>query len=224
MTNFVLIHGAWHGGWAWHATTAYLRSRGHHATAPTLPSAPGATLEDHVVAVEKSILSAPEPVVVVAHSYAGVVAPQAVARHPDRVLAIILVDGWITHLGQSMMDVMPDWFAAYCRSTVQGEGSKAVLAPPPAAGLGLSDERLTAMLDERMTAQPLATFTDPATTALDTPRVARHAITCLPSSFPFTEMALAAGYAVHPIESDHEVMLSHPDAFTEMLETISQEE
>lgn len=225
MTNHVLVHGAWHGGWAWDATAAHLRARGHSVAAPTLPSLPGTGLEDHVRVVEEAIRSAAEsaaePVVVVAHSYAGVVAPQAVARHADRVAALVLVDGWITGPGQSMLEVVPGWFADFCRATVQGTGPDAMIPPPPAAGLGIADEELAAMLQERMTDQPYATFADPATTGLDAGHVERHAITCLPSTFPFTDLAVAAGYRVHPIESDHEVMLSHPEQFNALLESVT---
>ena len=35
MTNFVLLHGAWHGGWCWKYVAAILRARGHRVTTPT---------------------------------------------------------------------------------------------------------------------------------------------------------------------------------------------
>ena len=73
MTNYLLVHGAWHGGWAWDKIAPALRAQGHLVMTPSLPDTPGTTLADHVAVVREAITSMPGPVAVVAHSYAGVV-------------------------------------------------------------------------------------------------------------------------------------------------------
>jgi pimeloyl-ACP methyl ester carboxylesterase len=218
MTTYVMVHGAWHAGWAWDKVAPVLRERGHEVLTPDLPSAPGTTLAEHVEAVRTAISSARSPVTVVAHSYAGVVVPEAVAAtDPDLVEAVVLVDGWLAAAGGSLLDVAPDWFGDWVRSNATGQGEAAMLPAPPANLLGLEDTELVALVESRMTAQPLRTFTDKATLTLDHPRVARYAISCQPSLFPFADLARASGYEVHEIEADHEVMLSRPKELLELL-------
>jgi len=222
MTNYVLVHGAWHDGWAWDRVSPVLREGGHQVLTPTLPHAPGTTLAEHVAVIREAIASTAQPVTVVAHSYAGVVAPQSVAMSdPAHVEALVLVDGWLTSAGQSLLDVAPDWFGDWCRDSAVGSGDMAVLPPPPASTLGLVDEGLVEFVESRMTAQPMRTFTDRAAVTLDRPALRRYAVTCVPSMWPFGDMARSSGYEVLEIQSDHELMLSHPDAFLEVLASLS---
>jgi pimeloyl-ACP methyl ester carboxylesterase len=221
VTTFVLVHGAWHGGWVWDDVAEQLRHRGHQPLAPTLPPDPGTTLEDHVRHVHDVVRTAPRPVVLVAHSYAGVVAPQVAALAADRLAALVLVDGWVTGAGQSLLDVAPDWFARWCLGTASGPPGRRALAPPPPEVLGVTDPRLVTRLEESLTAHPLATFTDPATRSLPHPAPPLHAIVCVPATMPFGDLARAAGYVVHEIESHHEVMLSKPRELAGLLDAIA---
>ena len=218
MTNYVLVHGAWHAGWAWDRVAPTLRREGHRVLIPDLPSASGTSLADHVAVVRDAIESLPAPVTVVAHSYAGVVAPQSVAAtDPDHVEALVLVDGWVAAAGQSLLDVAPDWFEDWCRESAVGSGDRAVIPAPPASILGLEDEALVDFVESRMSAQPLRTFSDPATVTLEHPSTRRCAIACLPSMFPFADMAKEYGCEIREIESGHEVMLSRPLEFLDAL-------
>src|SRR5215831_7941965 len=78
--HFVLVHGAWHGAWAWYRVRALLEADGHTVSVLDLPShgidrtpAKGVTLADYVNAVVAVVDAAAEPVVLVGHSMAGVV-------------------------------------------------------------------------------------------------------------------------------------------------------
>ena len=220
MTNFVLVHGAWHGGWAWDALAHELRCRGHRVTAPTLPSSAGTSLNDHVTELHQSILDSDGPATVVAHSYSGVIAPQSVSMSMDRVEALILVDGWVTTKGQSLLDVAPEWFVDWCHDTSYGDGPDRFLPPPPPEALGLTDEQLIEWLKPRLVPQPTATFTDKAEHGLEIGAVAQHAIACRPETIPFADMARGAGFTVHDIVSDHEVMLTRTEELADLLEAI----
>jgi pimeloyl-ACP methyl ester carboxylesterase len=179
-------------------------------------------LADHVEVVRQAIEESTSPVTVVAHSYAGVVAAQSIAAVDlGRVEALVLVDGWITSAGQSLLDVAPDWFGQWCHDSAEGSGDQAVIPAPPASTLGLEDQELIELVESRMTPQPLRTFTDPAAVALDHPTVPGYAIACVPSMFPFVDMARAFGCTIHEIQSDHEVMLSRPDEFLEVLQRLA---
>src|SRR5690606_41589705 len=86
MTRYVMVAGAWLGGWAWDEVAAELRARGHEVGAPTLSGLAGrgdvpADQETHVrdVVAEVDRLE-PGEVVLVGHSYAGVPVGQAAER------------------------------------------------------------------------------------------------------------------------------------------------
>lgn len=82
MASFSLVHGAWHGGWAWDLVRERLEARGHTVHAPDLPcEQPGATPEGYAACV-------PSADVVVGHSMAGFVIPYVEA--PVRVFLCAL--------------------------------------------------------------------------------------------------------------------------------------
>ena len=75
MSTYVLIHGAWHGGWCWTHVTPLLEDHGHTVLTPDLPghgsedfSLADITLQSYVNAVCEIVVSQPEPVILVGHS------------------------------------------------------------------------------------------------------------------------------------------------------------
>ncbi|MEU4222034.1 alpha/beta fold hydrolase, partial [Actinoplanes sp. NPDC026623] len=77
MTTFVLVHGAWHGPWAWDRVAALLRRAGDRVIAPGLCPDPGTGLRDHARQVAAALDGTDGDVVLVGHSYAGLVVRQA---------------------------------------------------------------------------------------------------------------------------------------------------
>ena len=97
--TFVLIHGSWHGGWAWNAAIHELSRKGHRAYAPTLPGhGPGATSleithQDCVVAVSAHIQERGlKDVILVGHSFGGSVIQKVAEQLPDRIGRTVFVD------------------------------------------------------------------------------------------------------------------------------------
>jgi len=83
MATFSLVHGAWHGGWAWDAVRDELEARGHTVHTPDLPSEQvGATLEDYARVV-------PPADVVAGHSLGGITIPAVEAEHLVYVCAFV---------------------------------------------------------------------------------------------------------------------------------------
>jgi pimeloyl-ACP methyl ester carboxylesterase len=160
----------------------------------------------------------------VAHSYGGIPASQAVMRVNSSVERLVLVDGWLAPAGASLVDVAPEWFRDWCRSSASGEPP--MLPLPPLWTIGITDGSPEAdWLSPRLVEQPLATFTDPCdvtvdSTELDLRGIDRHAVLCLPASLPFKELAVDAGCHLHEIESGHDVMVTRPDAIANLLHHI----
>jgi len=95
LVHFVLIHGAWHGGWCWDGVIDILEKLGHTAEAPTLPgNAKGddrsnITFDSYVQKIENVIEKQPEPVILVGHSSAGFLLQSAAPKVPDRIERLI---------------------------------------------------------------------------------------------------------------------------------------
>lgn len=80
MATFGLVHGAWHGGWAWDPLRAELEARGHRVVAPDLPCEdPEAGLVEYA-AVVRDALGGEDGAIVVGHSLGGMTIPLVPAR------------------------------------------------------------------------------------------------------------------------------------------------
>ncbi len=96
MATYVLVHGAWHGGWCWSKLVPLLEATRHRAIALDLPGhgndkTPLAelSLDRYVACVSTAIGTIDEPVVLVGHSLGGTVISQTAEMHPDRILKLI---------------------------------------------------------------------------------------------------------------------------------------
>ncbi len=113
MATFVLVHGAWHGGWCYRDTAAALRAAGHTVFTPTHTglgerahqAGQDITLETHVRdvcgCIEAEELS---DVILCGHSYGGMVITGVADRLPDRIKALVYLDAYVPEHGESMID------------------------------------------------------------------------------------------------------------------------
>lgn len=109
--TFVLIHGAWQGGWAWDAIVPRLQAAGHNAVAIDLPGGPATPMPaaqvdltlyaEHVAAVIDKVHG---PVVVVGHSSGGIANEQACELRPDRVSLAIYLAAFLLPDGMSLVE------------------------------------------------------------------------------------------------------------------------
>ena len=116
MATFVLVHGAWHGGWCWQKVIPFLEAAGHEVYAPTLTGlaeraaelSPDIGLDTHIQDVvgllqEKDL----QGVILVGHSYGGMVITGVVDAVPERVAHLVYLDTFVPHDGESMVSVAP---------------------------------------------------------------------------------------------------------------------
>jgi pimeloyl-ACP methyl ester carboxylesterase len=88
--TFVLVHGAWHGGWCWDQLRAVLAERGHDSIAVDLPCEDGsATFEDYASVVLAAVPTDASEIVVVGHSLGGMTVPVVAARRPVQALVFL---------------------------------------------------------------------------------------------------------------------------------------
>ena len=112
MSTFVLIHGAWHGGWCWDKVAILVSQQGHKVYAPDLPGhgddlTPVArvTLEAYVERALEVLDRRAEPVVLAGHSMGGIVISQAAERRPDSIRALVYVSAFLLKDGQTLLQM-----------------------------------------------------------------------------------------------------------------------
>ncbi|WP_370962472.1 esterase/lipase family protein [Amycolatopsis sp. cg9] len=206
MTTFVLVHGAWHGPWAWHGVAAHLRAAGMRTITPELGAG---GLHDDAGAVARA-LPAGEEVVLVGHSYAGLVVREAADARPDAVGHVVLLDGWAGPDGASLVGLAPAAFGQAMRAAAAANGDGRLIPAPPPAAFGVTEPDLAAWLAARLRPQALRTFTEPTrlTGAVDS--IPGTAVHCRPSTYPFDRFGEAVGYATRALDGPHDVPLTDP--------------
>ena len=228
-TTFVLVHGAWHGGWCWKKLTPLLRAAGHEVFAPTLTGLgerahllnPQVGLDTHID--DMVALLAYEDlhnVILVGHSYAGMVIAGVAERAAERLAHLVYLDAFVPQDGQSLFDTIPDRGAAMRQiAETAGEGWHIPLGQ---ATFGVTDKADIAWMATRITTHPLRTFEEPVhLTNLAASELPRSYILCRqaePSLFgPFAEQAQRNGWHVHELPTGHDAMISAPAALATIL-------
>jgi pimeloyl-ACP methyl ester carboxylesterase len=112
MATFILIHGAWHGGWCWEHLVPLLAAEGHHVLAPDLPGMeqqpralgddPLGEWADFVAALASETGT---PTILVGHSRGGLVISEAAERVPDKVARLVYLTAFLLESGQSLADI-----------------------------------------------------------------------------------------------------------------------
>ncbi|MDX2221242.1 MAG: alpha/beta fold hydrolase [Rhodospirillaceae bacterium] len=131
--TYVLVHGAWHGGWCWRDVAADLRAAGHDVHVPTLTGlgervhlmTPEVNLSTHVTDVVNLIAYEElNDVILVGHSYAGHVIPWVADKLQGRIRHQVYLDAVIARDGQPFLP--PEVVAERARTAIKG-----YLQPPP---------------------------------------------------------------------------------------------
>ena len=134
--TFVMIHGSWHGGWAWHDVVRHLSNKGHSAAAPTLPGhGPGAVRVgiahgDCVRAVVAYIRERNlEKVVLVGHSFGGSVIQKVAEELPGQIERTVFLDALIVEDGHCIFDELPPDYAALFNKLAAASSDNTMMIP-----------------------------------------------------------------------------------------------
>lgn len=230
MTTFVLVHGAWHGGWCWVRVADRLRAAGHSVFTPTLTGladrshlmSPTLSLMTHIKDVT-GLLNWEElsDVVLVGHSYGGVVITGAADREAERVKSLIYLDALVPGHGQCAMDLRrPEQVeATLAAARTKGAGWR---IPPTTAATFKVNPADQAWVDSKCTDLPLACFTEPlflsgAVDAIKTRAYIRAAAYPAENFDTALEKFRAEGHDTYAVECGHDVMVDAPAELTEIL-------
>jgi pimeloyl-ACP methyl ester carboxylesterase len=162
--DFVLVHGAFHGGWCWSRVARILRAAGHSVHTP---SQTGLGDRRHLlselidmrtfVADITSLLEAEEidDAVLVGHSFGGRTIAGVADVLPERLRHLVFLDAAVPTDGRSRMEAMsPEEREERLARAQQHDGGLSV-PPPPATRFGVVDAEDVAWVERRMTPQPI---------------------------------------------------------------------
>jgi len=223
MADYVLVHGAWHGGWCWRRVADRLRAAGHHVLTPTLT---GLGERAHLRGGEIGLHTHAEDIagvlrfedlrdaILVGHSYGGFVVREAADQMAERVRRIVLLDAWIGRNGESMDSLAPEWF----RDWVDSATKDGIIAVPPVAAVGVTDDSDAAWLAGRLTPQPRLTFSQATRLTGAVDGIPCQAVVCAPAGgIPFGQWASEFGWEQAVITSGHDAMITAPAEVTRIL-------
>jgi pimeloyl-ACP methyl ester carboxylesterase len=162
MATFMLVHGAWHGGWCWQKLTPFLEAAGHAVYAPTLTGlaeraaeiSPAVGLDTHIQDVVRLLVEQDlHGVILVGHSYGGMVITGAVDAVPERIAHLVYLDTFVPRDGDSMAGISPVviWLL---RRQAQGDG----WSIPSHGDYGVTTEPDRSWVLSSVTPQPLKTL------------------------------------------------------------------
>lgn len=238
--DIVLVHGAWHGGWCWRDVVAALRAAGHRAYAPTLTGlgerrhlrTPELGIETHVQDICQVIEAEElEEVVLVGHSYGGMIITGVAARLPERLRSLVYLDAIVPEDGQSFLTsgpAKPPEALAASRERLEGMADETggVMAPPPTVfGIPEADSESIAWVQRRLTPHPLRTMLDPLRLGGTVPEaLPKTFILCTRPALDGTgipwhaeRLRGKAGWTVVELETGHDAMVTEPQRVTALI-------
>ena len=183
MATFVIVHGAWSGPHAWRWVRPLLRAAGHEVVTPSLTglgerahlATPTTDLDTHVTDVAAVLhFEDLHDVVLVGHSYGGMVITGVAEQAPERIAQLVYLDADVPRDGESEWDMVPaDERAGYEEAArTRGDGWR--VPPPFADPLPPGPPPEVVWVVDRMVPMPLCTMSQPlrlSTPAPDLPRV-----------------------------------------------------
>jgi pimeloyl-ACP methyl ester carboxylesterase len=224
--TFVLVHGAWHGGWCWKKTVPLLQAADHRVFPLTLTGlgdrahliSPKIGLTTHVDDVVNTLeMEDLTDVILVGHSYGGLVISGVAARAASRIRRLVFLDALVPERGQSGFDLNSEQFRQRIEAAAaeHGDGYK---VPPFLEILGVSDAADLEWLRPRLRPQPIASFNQPAEAPTAAKPIPSTYILC--TQFGFQETAAkcrAKGWPVLEIDCGHDAMVVKPSELVDLL-------
>ena len=164
MAQIVLVHGGWHGGWAWKHVRRQLTGLGHEVFCPTMTGLgershlahAEITPDDHVLDIVNVLKwNELEDAVLVGHSYAGFIITGVASRVPEQVSALVYLDAFVpTESMQSAFAIGLKERAAEVRASAGDDG----LVPPVGFKRWSADPRSREWLRKLATPHPVKCF------------------------------------------------------------------
>ena len=228
MTDFVLVHGAWHGGWCYNLVAKQLRSQGHNVYTPTLT---GLGERSHLRGEKTDLNTHIEDIlnvvrwqdldqfVLCGHSYGGMVITGVADAIRERISCLVYLDAYVPKDGEAIWDYMGDARRQLLLRDAETYQGHAVGAPPPAHfGVDPANQDWVA---GKLTPQPMLTLTQPVKLRGGDGPIGRrvYVFATGPSSMEgwYPEFRSDPEWEVLTIKCGHDLMVDAPDEVVKIL-------
>jgi pimeloyl-ACP methyl ester carboxylesterase len=227
--TFVLVHGAFHGGWCWRRVADLLAKAGHKVFTPTLT---GLGERAHLINAEVNLSTHINDVVNVleweglrnvvlcGHSYGGFVISGVAEQMQDAIAAMAFVDAFVPESGDAFATlVSPAMRERITAAVTKGEGT---IAPVPAAVFQVN-ENDRAWVDGLCVPQPIATFTETITLTGARERVAKKVYIrakgyeALAFDAALAKVRSRPSWSAFELPCGHDIMVDMPEALAAIL-------
>src|SRR5438552_787309 len=167
MTIFLVAHGAWSAGWAWKKMRPLLRGAGHEVFTPTCSgmgerahmASPSINLDTHIQDILGVLhMEDLRDVVLIGHSYGGMVATGVADRARDRIAQLLYLDAFVPRDGEALFDIVPP--EARQRMLDNAKAGDGWRVPPNPTPPDTAEADVT-WLSERRVYHPLKCFLEP---------------------------------------------------------------
>lgn len=229
--TFVLLHGAWHGGWCWARVADHLRAEGHRVTTPTqtgLGERRHLMSKDITVAtfiddlINHILTEDLDDITLVGHSFGGLATSGAAERIPERIREVVYLDCTMVRGGECLADQLSSG-AMTARIRAADDTGGVSVPPPPVEVFGVVEPALAAKVQARLTPHPLRTMLSPlpieGVPGNGLPaRYIRCAKPAYHASSRVEGWCAEFGMALEEIEAGHDAMITAPAALAELLD------
>ena len=238
MATYVLVHGGGHGGWCYQRVARLLRAEGHEVHAPSLTGlgdrshllGPHVDLALHARDVAALLFYEDlRDVILVGHSYGGMVITGAADLAADRVGRLVFLDAANPVNGQSLLDVAGPIIEMVRPLGEVRAGVELVLLPAPDAGLlyGVEDPDDLAWMAERLTPHPWQCFEQPLDLQHEDALwvIPQYHIVCsstLATRDPELMATAKAEGRLWVIDTGHDLMITEPEATAQALLEVAE--
>jgi pimeloyl-ACP methyl ester carboxylesterase len=233
METYVLVHGGGHGGWCYRKVAGMLREAGHDVHTPTLTGlgdrkhllSADTNLSMHVTDIVNTLIYEDlRDVILVGHSYGGMVITGVADRAAGRIRELVYLDAAHPKDGESLLDTAPAAMAFARSSSRMVDGIELVMWPDDAmvAAMGVSDPVDVAVLRTRMEPHPWKAFEERlhfvnGDAALRIPRTNINCTASLRHSSDADRARQLDGHRNFEIDTGHDLMMTEPRKVADIL-------
>ena len=232
MATFVLAHGAWSSAWAWKKVRPLMRERGHEFFAPSLTGLgerahlanPAIDLDLHIQDVVNVLeYEDLEDVILLGHSYGGMVATGVADRSAPRLQQLVYLDAFVPRNGQSLQDFVPPEHAKHQREhALDGWRVPANPVPPDTS----AEDKV--WIEARRMTQPIETVTQKISLKNGETKLPRSYIYCTRKAAgdPFKQFADRfkndKAWRYFELDASHSPNVTAPNALMDVLDRIAR--
>jgi pimeloyl-ACP methyl ester carboxylesterase len=233
--TFVLVHGAWYGGWCWKKVAKALREAGHYVSAPTCPGlgeskhllSKHIDLTTHITSITNHIqYEGLSDVILVGSGFSGLIISGVADRIPDSLAKLVYLDALVVPNGESAFDAQPAEITKQRLEQAAREGNGIAIPPPPLSSYNLVTEADKAWVGARLTPHPVGPYEEKF--RLEHPLgngVPRIYVDCVATAYPplaklKKDIRTEPGWTWMELNARHDVMVTEPHVLSTFLPSI----